>query len=89
AWGVVAPLVILLALWLTFGNLDRDFVYAAIAALLVAAFAAGGEWIARGEQPPLRGGAAVSFALGGAAVAALLMLYMAFGSGWTTMLLGA
>ncbi|TIR45504.1 MAG: DUF2339 domain-containing protein, partial [Mesorhizobium sp.] len=41
------------------------------------------------EQPPLQGGAAVSFALGGAAVAALLMLYMAFGSGWTTMLLGA
>ncbi|RWL04362.1 MAG: DUF2339 domain-containing protein [Mesorhizobium sp.] len=89
AWAVVAPLVILLALWLTFGNLDRDLVYAAVAALLVAAFAAGGEWIARGEQPPLQGGAAVSFALGGAAVAALLMLYMAFGSGWTTMLLGA
>ncbi|TIQ17279.1 MAG: DUF2339 domain-containing protein [Mesorhizobium sp.] len=89
AWSVVAPLVILLALWLTFGNLDRDLVYAAVAALLVAAFAAGGEWIARDEQPPLQGGAAVSFALGGAAVAALLMLYMAFGSGWTTMLLGA
>ena len=89
AWGVVAPLVILLALWFTFGNLDRDIVYAAVAALLVVVFAAGGEWIARGEQPPLRGGAAVSFALGGAAVAALLMLYMAFGSGWTTMLLGA
>ncbi|RWK57255.1 DUF2339 domain-containing protein [Mesorhizobium sp.] len=89
AWGVVAPLVILLALWLTFGNLDRDLVYAAVAAILVAVFAAGGEWIARGEQPPLQGGAAVSFALGGAAVAALLMLYMAFGSGWTTMLLGA
>ncbi|BCH17681.1 DUF2339 domain-containing protein [Mesorhizobium sp. L-2-11] len=89
AWSVVAPLVILLALWLTFGNLDRDLVYAAVAALLVTAFAAGGEWIARGEQPPLQGGAAVSFALGGAAVAALLMLYMAFGSGWTTMLLGA
>ncbi|RWK43329.1 DUF2339 domain-containing protein [Mesorhizobium sp.] len=89
AWGVVAPLVILLALWLTFGNLDRDFVYAAGAALLVGVFAAGGEWIARGEQPPLQGAAAVSFALGGAAVAALLMLYMAFGSGWTTILLGA
>lgn len=89
AWGVVAPLVILLALWFTFGNLDRDLVYAAVAALLVVVFATGGEWIARGEQPPLQGGAAVSFALGGAAVAALLMLYMAFGSGWTTMLLGA
>ncbi|CAH2396323.1 DUF2339 domain-containing protein [Mesorhizobium ventifaucium] len=89
AWGVVAPLVILLALWFTFGNLDRDLVYAAVAALLVVVFAAGGEWIARGEQPPLQGGAAVSFALGGAAVGALLMLYMAFGSGWTTILLGA
>ncbi|PDQ18117.1 membrane-like protein, partial [Mesorhizobium sanjuanii] len=69
AWGVVAPLIVLLALWLTFGNLDRDLVYAAAAALLAAGFAAGGEWIARGEEPPLRGGAAVSFALGGAAVA--------------------
>ncbi|RVB72292.1 MULTISPECIES: DUF2339 domain-containing protein [unclassified Mesorhizobium] len=89
AWGVIAPLVILLALWFTFGNLDRDLVYAAVAALLVVVFAAGGEWVARGEKPPLQGGAAVSFALGGAAVAALLMLCMAFGSGWTTILLGA
>ncbi|RWF01649.1 DUF2339 domain-containing protein [Mesorhizobium sp.] len=89
AWGVIAPLVILLALWFTFGNLDRDLVYAAAAALLVVVFAVGGEWIARGEEPPLQGGAAVSSALGGAAVAALLMVYMAFGSGWTTILLGA
>lgn len=89
AWGAVAPLVILLALWFTFGNLDRDLVYAAVAALLVVVFAAGGEWIARGEEPPLQGGAAVSFALAVAAVAALLMIYMAFGAGWTTILLGA
>ncbi|TGQ46748.1 DUF2339 domain-containing protein [Mesorhizobium sp. M00.F.Ca.ET.216.01.1.1] len=88
AWGVIAPLVILLALWFTFGNLDRDLVYAAIAALLVVVFAAGGEWIARAEEPPLQGGAAVSFALSGAAAAGLLMLHMAFGSGWTTILLG-
>ncbi|RWC91037.1 MAG: DUF2339 domain-containing protein [Mesorhizobium sp.] len=89
AWGVIAPLVILLALWFTFGNLDRDFAYAAVAALLVVILAAGGEWIARAEEPPLEGGAAVSFALGGAAVAGLLMLHMAFDSGWTTILLGA
>ncbi|TPK77036.1 DUF2339 domain-containing protein [Mesorhizobium sp. B2-4-12] len=88
AWGVVVPLVILLALWLTFGDLDRDFAYAAVAALLVVVFAAGGEWIARVEKP-LKGGMAVSFALGGAAVAGLLMLHMAFVSGWTTVLLGA
>ncbi|MER9138721.1 DUF2339 domain-containing protein [Mesorhizobium sp. M0830] len=89
AWGVIVPLVILVALWFTFGNLDRDFVYAAVAALLVVVFAAGGEWIARAEDPPLKGGIVVSFALGGAAVAGLLMLHMAFDSGWTTILLGA
>ncbi|MER9327732.1 DUF2339 domain-containing protein [Mesorhizobium sp. M0488] len=89
ASAVIVPLVILLALWSTFGNLDRDFAYAAVAALLVLVFAAGGEWIARGEEPPLRGGAAVSFAMSGAALAGLLMLHMAFGSGWTTILLGA
>ncbi|SDA64860.1 DUF2339 domain-containing protein [Mesorhizobium qingshengii] len=88
AWGVIVPLVILLALWFTFGNLDRDLVYGAVAALLVVIFAAGAEWIARGEEPPLKGGAAVSFALGGAAIAGLLMLHMAFDSGWTTILLG-
>jgi len=89
ASGVIVPLVILLALWFTFGNLDRDFVYAAAAALLVVVFAAGGEWIARAEGPPLKGGMAVSFSLSGAAVAGLLMLHMAFDSGWTTILLGA
>ncbi|TSE12208.1 DUF2339 domain-containing protein [Mesorhizobium intechi] len=89
ASGVIVPLVILLALWFTFGNLDRDFVYAAVAALLVVVFAGGGEWIARAEEPSLKGGVAVSFALIGAALAGLLMLHMAFNSGWTTILLGA
>ncbi|MER8430555.1 DUF2339 domain-containing protein [Mesorhizobium caraganae] len=88
AWGVAAPLVILLTLWLAYGNLDRDLAYAAVAALLVVVFAAGGEWIARAEQPPLKGDIAVSFALGGSALAGLLMLHMAFGSGWTTLLAG-
>jgi uncharacterized membrane protein len=88
AWGVAAPLFILLTLWLAYGNLDRDFAYAAVAALLVVVFAAGGEWIARAEQPPLKGDVAVSFALCGSALAGLLMLHMAFGSGWTTILAG-
>lgn len=89
AWGVIVPLVILFSLWFTFGNLDRDFGYAFGAALLVAAFVVGGEWIAGRETPPRKGGAAVSFALGGAAFAALLMLHMAFGSGMTTIMIGA
>ncbi|TGP15910.1 DUF2339 domain-containing protein, partial [Mesorhizobium sp. M1D.F.Ca.ET.231.01.1.1] len=89
AWGVIAPLVVLTALWLTFGDIDRDLGYALPALLLMLASAAGGEWIASAEEPPLTGGPAVSFALGGAGVAGLLMLHMAFGSGWTTVLLGA
>ncbi|WFP75280.1 DUF2339 domain-containing protein [Mesorhizobium sp. WSM4906] len=89
AWGVIAPLVVLAALWLTFGDIDRDLGYALPALLMVLVFAAGGEWIARAEEPPLGGGPAVSFALAGAGVAGLLMLHMAFGSGWTTVLLGA
>ncbi|RWG91421.1 MAG: DUF2339 domain-containing protein, partial [Mesorhizobium sp.] len=45
AWGVIVPLVVLTALWLTFGGIDRDFGYALPALLLVLVFAAGGEWI--------------------------------------------
>jgi uncharacterized membrane protein len=88
AWAVTVPLNILLSTWTAFGNLDRDLGYAAIAALLLIVFTAGGEWIARAEQPPLEGGPAVSFALGGVGVAALAVLHMAFGSGLTTVLLG-
>ncbi|MGX8008732.1 DUF2339 domain-containing protein [Mesorhizobium sp. ORM8.1] len=89
AWGVIVPLVVLMALWFTFGDIDRDLGYALPALLLVLAFAAGGEWIARAEEPRFAGGLAVSFALAGAGLAGLLMLHMAFGSGWTTVLLGA
>lgn len=89
AWGVAAPLVILLALWSGFGNLDRDLLHAAVALLLLLVFAAGAEWIALAEEPPRHGGPAVSFALAGAGLAAVLFLHMAFGSGLTTVLLGA
>ncbi len=89
AWAAVVPLVIVLSLWVTFGDIDRDFVYAAVTLLLLAVLVVGGEWIARAEQPPLIGGLAVSFVLAGAGLAALLLLHMAFGSGLTTVLLGA
>ncbi|GAA2850704.1 putative membrane protein [Aminobacter aminovorans] len=87
-WGVAVPLAVLFSLWLAYGNPDRDLLRALLAVVMVAAFVAGGEWIARGEQPPLTGGPAVSFAFGGAGVALLLALHMGFGSGWTTVLLG-
>src|SRR5690606_30596301 len=50
---------------------------------------AAAERAAINEAPPLDGGLAVSLALSGAGIAALLMLHMAFGSLWTTILVGA
>ena len=87
-WGVTVPLAVLFSLWFAYGNPDRDLLRALIAVVAFAAFVAGGEWLARGEEPPLQGGPAVSFALGGAGVALLLALHMGFGSGLTTVLLG-
>ncbi len=88
-WAAAVPLVILLTSWVTFGNIDRDLVHAVVAVLLCAGFVVAAEWLARAEQPPQEGGAAVSCALAGAATAWLLFLHMAFGSGMTTVLLGA
>ena len=88
-WGALVPLVVLASLWVAFGNLDRALGYAAAALVLTAIFAVGGEVLARREEPALRGGPAVSFALLGAGVAAMLALHMAFGPLWTTMLAGA
>ena len=88
-WTAAVPLVILLTSWVTFGNIDRDPVHAVVAVLLCAGFVVAAEGLARAEQPPQEGGAAVSCALAGAATAWLLFLHMAFGSGMTTVLLGA
>ncbi len=88
-WGTLVPLVVLASLWAAFGNLDRDFGYAAAALILTAIFVVGGEALARRETPPLTDDVAVSFALLGAGIAAMLMLHMAFGPLWTTMLAGA
>jgi len=88
-WGVLVPLVVLASLWVAFGNLDRDLGYAAAALVLTAVFIAGGETIARREAPSEKGGLAVSFALIGAGVAAMLVLHMALGPLWTTILAGA
>ncbi|MGO4839130.1 DUF2339 domain-containing protein, partial [Rhizobiaceae sp. 2RAB30] len=88
AWGVVVPLAVLAATWIAFGNLDRDYGYAAAALLLAIILVAGAEWVARAEGPPLSGGLAVSLLLAGAGAATLLMLHMALSGGWTTVALG-
>lgn len=88
-WAALVPLAVLASLWAAFGNLDRDLTHAAAALVLTIVLAAGGEAIARREAPPQAGGLAVSFLLLGAGGAAMLMLHMAFGPLWTTMLAGA
>ncbi len=88
-WGAMVPLAALAAHWIAFGNLDRDAMEAVVALALLVALAAAAELIARREVPPLQGGLAVSFALAGAAIAAVLMLHMGLGPLWTTMLIGA
>ncbi|WP_353642068.1 DUF2339 domain-containing protein [Mesorhizobium sp. WSM2239] len=89
AWAALTPLAILMAVWIISGNPDRDYGLAAVALLLGAILTAGGEAIARAENPPLAGGLSVSFALVGAGVALVLFLHMAFGPGLTTVLVGA
>ncbi|WP_354670560.1 DUF2339 domain-containing protein [Aquibium sp. ELW1220] len=88
-WAVVVPLAILAAGWIAYGDIDRDWLRAAAALALVAAFVAAGEAVARSEEPPLSGGLATSLFFGGAALATLFLLMMAFGPLWTTMLAGA
>ncbi|MCK9549874.1 DUF2339 domain-containing protein [Aquamicrobium sp.] len=88
-WAVTVPLMLLVSSWVTFGNIDQDYLRAGVALLLCLGFVAAGEWLARAEQPPLAGGAAVSCALAGATADALLFLHMGFGSGMTTVLAGA
>lgn len=90
-WMVFAtavPLVILIAIWFAFGNLDRDYPYALVALFLAVTYAGASEWIGRAEGPWLTGGPAVSIAIGGATAAALLAIHWGGGAGMTTVLAG-
>ena len=78
------PLAVLTGVWLALGNPDRDLTHAFAGLLLTIALVAGGELIARREAPRRQGGAAVSTALAFAAAAWMVVLVMAFESGWTT-----
>jgi uncharacterized membrane protein len=88
-WGALVPLVVLFSLWVLFGNLDIDIFHALLALLLAAILIAAAERVALNERTPRAGGPAVSLGLAGAGIASMLMLHMAFGSLWTTVLAGA
>jgi uncharacterized membrane protein len=87
-WAVVVPLAVLAAGWIAYGGIDRDWLRALAALALTLAFVAAGDATARNEEPPLSGGLAASLFLAGAALASMLLLLMAFGPLWTTMLAG-
>lgn len=89
AWAASLPVLVAICLWVSFGNLDRDYFHAAMTLLVGALLAVAAEWLAQGESPPLSGGPAVSAALVGAGAAAIAFLHMAFGPGLTTVLIGA
>lgn len=89
AWGAGLPVLVAVCLWISFGNLDRDYFHAAMALLMTVLLAAAGEWLARAEAPPLTGGHSVSAALLGAGAGAAAFLHMAFGPGLTTVIIGA
>jgi uncharacterized membrane protein len=55
-WAVSVPLMLLVSSWVTFGNIDQDYLRAGVALLLCIGFVAAAEWLARAEQPPLAGG---------------------------------
>jgi uncharacterized membrane protein len=89
AFAAIVPFVTVCGLWLALGNPDIDFRYAFAALVLAAVLAAGGEGVARAEQPALTGGPAVSFLLAGAGAALIAAIHMAFGPAPTTILVGA
>jgi uncharacterized membrane protein len=89
AFAVLVPLIVVGALWLALGDPNIDLRYAVAALALSIALVAGGEAVARAEEPPLIGGVAVSILLAGAGAALIAAIHMAFGPGLTTILCGA
>ena len=88
AWAGLVPLLVGSALWVAFGDLDRDLAYAAPMLLLAVALAGGAEWVADAEAPARTGGRAVSLLLAGAAAAWAMAVTMACGPGLTTVVIG-
>lgn len=87
-WATCVPIVVLVAAWLNYGNLNIDWRYAACGFALAAILVAASEWIARTEQPSFTGGWAISFLLGGAALSFAYALLAGFSPIWTTILTG-
>ena len=87
-WAALAPLWVLVTAWLTHGNLNVDWRFAAAALALAALLALAAELVARAERPRQAGGRAVSCLAVGAAASLCLALMAGFGPLATTVLTG-
>lgn len=87
-WAASAPLWVLVAAWLSTGNLNVDWRFAAPAFALAAILAAAAEPVARARERREGGGWAVSFLVAGAAAALAFALLAGFGPVATTILTG-
>ena len=87
-FAALVPLLVTTLIWTGFGNINRDFGYAAIFLVLAAALAAGAELAARREVPEQTGSIAVSVFSAGAMTGLLLGIHAGFGPGMTTVVCG-
>lgn len=87
-WAAVVPLWVLATAWLTTGDLNVDWRFAAAPFALAAVLAVAAELVARAEAPEAAGGWAVSFLVAGAAASLSVALLAGFGPVLTTVLTG-
>ena len=87
-WAALAPNFVLLTAWLTAGDLNIDWRFAAVFFALAAILAAAAEIVARAEKPAQAGGWAVTCLAIGATASLCLGLVAGFGPLVTTILTG-
>lgn len=87
-WAALVPLWVVATAWLSLGDLNVDWRFAAAGFAIAAILGGGAELVARAEAPPQAGGRAVSCLVAGAAAALCYALLAAFGPVLTTVLTG-
>lgn len=87
-WAAVVPLWVVVTTWVSTGELNVDWGFAAAALALAGILALGAELVGQAETPQQVGGRAITFLTLGAALAACVGLLAGFGPVLTTVLTG-